>query len=536
MAPQAKSAPAKKNRRKTAAGPATPIVRSVKPRKSARLQNDSTPSTRPAPISQPACARRKRSRDPEAEADDREGVCPEAEADPSVHPAKRPRSLPSPQLQLSETNLRRFNGEEMHITPASRIKRSSSQRSTSSDVTQDTARSQRSSGTTAYYRFAHLATAQVYIHTDSAEDIQEAIDAVFKAEPSEERRDQLKAISQVLHNGCTKAARAAVGEDDFVHLFFAALKAMSSEKLCLREKADWQEVLKPRIQRSHFNLDFLAGFDFMAGYQQQEVDATATPRKRHQESAGQTYISPRSSMANAFDPMPAKEPGTMPPPAPPSVLEADRSPIKTPRPDISIGTEVTALTSALSSQDTNSSEAWLFLTQLQNMMVHRESGGPQEPVLISVPAPRASDLAFPFAVVEGKAYSTGKQVFEAENQAAVAGACGLKMQLCLDELVERAAPTPTSDVLPAPKNQPALFFSICTQGPIHELWVHWTNVEGGMRKFHMKLLKICHGVLLEGVEDFIVAVDNMLRWGTGQFLESVVERLGRVARNTRAEA
>jgi hypothetical protein len=209
-----------------------------------------------------------------------------------------------------------------------------------------------------------------------------------------------------------------------------------------------------------------------------------------------------------------------------------------------MGTEVTALTSALSSQNLNSFEAWLFLKQLQNRIVRRELGGPQEPMLISVPAPRASDLAFPFAVVEGKAYSTGKRVFEAENQAAVAGACGLKIQLCLDELVKRAAPTPSqgqpptsSDVPPAPsKDQPALFFSICTQGPIHELWVHWTNVEDGMHKFHMKLLKICHGVLLEGVEDFIVAVDNVLRWGTGHFLESVVERLGKVTRNRRAGA
>ena len=461
---------------------------------------------------------------------------PEAEVDPSVHPAKRLRRLPSPHLQLTETNLRRFDSREMDDTPVSSTKRPSSRRTTSSDVTQETVRSQQSSRSTAYYRFGHLASAAVYIHTDSPEDIQKAIDAVVKAKPFEERRDQLKAISQVFHNGCTKAVRAAVGEDDFVHLFFAALRAMSSEKLCLREKADWQEVLKPRIQRSHLNLDFLAGFDFMAGYQQQEVDVTAIPQKRRQQSAGQTFVSPLSSMANAFEPTPAKEPGTMPPPPLPSVLEAGRSPIKTPRPDISMGTEVIALTSALSLQDFDSYEVWLFLTQLQTMMVHRESGVPQEPVLISIPAPRASDLAFPFAVVEGKAYSTGKQVFEAENQAAVSGACGLKMQLCLDELVERAAPTPTSDVAPAPKDQPALFFSICTQGPIHELWVHWTNVEGGMRKFHMKLLKICHGVLLESVEDFIVAVDNVLRWGTGQFLESVVERLSRVVRKGRAEA
>ena len=203
--------------------------------------------------------------------------------------------------------------------------------------------------------------------------------------------------------------------------------------------------------------------------------------------------------------------------------------IKTPRPDLSIGTKLDALTSAFSSQSLSSIQALKFLKQLQNQMVTREPRIILEPALISVPALRASDLAFPFAVVEGKAYSTGRQVFEAENQAAVSGACGLKIQLCLDELVTRATASSNSEFAPA-EYPPALFFSICTEGPLHELWVHWTSVEGGVRKFNMTLLKYCHGVLLEGVEDFMIAVDNMLRWGTSQFIDSVVERLGKVAR------
>lgn len=51
----------------------------------------------------------------------------------------------------------------------------------------------------------------------------------------------------------------------------------------------------------------------------------------------------------------------------------------------------------------------------------------------------------------------------------------------------------------------------------------------------MTILKLCHGVLLEGVEEFFVAVDNMLRWGTGQFVDSVVERLGKVAMMAKTE-
>jgi hypothetical protein len=81
---------------------------------------------------------------------------------------------------------------------------------------------------------------------------------------------------------------------------------------------------------------------------------------------------------------------------------------------------------------------------------------------------------------------------------------------------------------------PPLLFSICTKGPAHELWAHYTAIEDGMRKFNMRLLKTCHGMLLEGVVDFLVAVDNVLRWGTVEFLDGVVKRLGKVARRGRA--
>ena len=162
-----------------------------------------------------------------------------------------------------------------------------------------------------------------------------------------------------------------------------------------------------------------------------------------------------------------------------------------------------------------------------------ERGGPEEPLLIAVPTQRASDLVFPFAVIEGKAYSTGKQVFEAENQAAVSGASGLKIQLCLNELVKRA--TTSSDVpLMHSNTTPPLFFSVCTEGPYHELYAHYTYIEDGVRKFNQTLLEICNGMLLKSVVDFIVVVDNILRWGTGQFLESVAERLEKLARKAGA--
>lgn len=539
-----------------------------------------------APISQPAGTRRKRLQDPEAEAE------AEAEADEleDVRPSKKPRELPPSELPeeilpkdseaeaktdepegvrpsehlqglppLSEEDLHALYKEVMdstanNVQPTS-IKRSSSRRSTTagSDVTQETTRTKGFSSTNAHYRFEILAPAQINIHADPPpKNIQDAIDAIVYAKPPEGRREQLEPIVREFQARCIEKARASVGENDFVKILHDTFDAMHFDILCLRTNADWNDQLKPKIQHSPFNVSSLRS---KGGCQQQQVDDASIPppAKRQQQSGGQPYISPQSSMTNGFHPPPANRPQestTIFPLASLPIPEKDGI-IKTPRPDITMGILLRALASALSSQGLNEVDALLFLKDLQRVMESREPDGPEEPMLISVPAPRASDLVFPFAVVEGKAYSTGKQVFEAENQATVSGACALKIQLCLDELVKRASPIPSedqpqisSDSLPLPskglpppsKNQPALFFSICTEGPIHELWVHWTDVKHSKRQFNMKLLKCVHGVLLDGLEDFIVVVDNVLRWGTGHFLESLVVRLGKVARNTESEA
>lgn len=189
-----------------------------------------------------------------------------------------------------------------------------------------------------------------------------------------------------------------------------------------------------------------------------------------------------------------------------------------------MGIHLSTLSSALSLQDPDGVNTEDFLQWLQDEVVQQKSDGPLEPMLILVPAPRALKLAFPFAVVEGKAYSTGKQIFEAENQAAVSGACGLKIQLDLNDLVDRGATC----------TEPPLFFTFTTQGPIHELWAHWTVDEEGVRMFGSKLLDSSNALLLNQAEDVITRLENVSCWGLGPFMASVVERLGIVARKAKA--
>ncbi|OAL34888.1 hypothetical protein AYO20_05849 [Fonsecaea nubica] len=456
--------------------------------------------------------------EPDVEAGKREGVRP------SIQTSR----LPPPKDQLSENNLRTFNAEmnpEADSTPV--LKRTSSRRSIVPSEA-GTVRSHRSANTNkAFYRHKNLQAVQIHIHAKPPDFIEAAANRIVNAKVSKQRRAELRVIAQELSNSCLKNVKAQSGEDDFINPLHTALKALGLKNLCIHEKAEWREELQPIVpQQLHFSSNF------MASVQQLEVDdVSARPRKRQQQSAGE-YMSPESFQANAPTTPPAnnsQESNAMSTPAPPvPEKEGDRYPIENPRPDLSIGTDLTALVSALSAQKLNKAKATAFIHWLQNEMVQHVPKGPLEPMLLLVPAPRALDLAFPFAVVEGKAYSTGKQIFEAENQAAVSGACALKIQHDLDSLVNSG--TMRSGALPKSSNtHPPLFFSITTQGPIHELWYHWTVYEGGVRKFESKLLDSCNVLVLERGEDFVVKLNNVGSWGTGPFVKSLVERLGKVA-------
>lgn len=139
-------------------------------------------------------------------------------------------------------------------------------------------------------------------------------------------------------------------------------------------------------------------------------------------------------------------------------------------------------------------------------------------------------INFPFLIVEGKSYATGKTIFEAQNQAAVSGACALKILHDLADLADRADRAEDSSESHTRKAHP-LVFSICTEGPSHELWAHYTVMEDGVRKFNMSILKTWHASIRNEVLRFLTAVDNVISWGSGDYLDDVAERLRKVAKH-----
>ncbi|KAL9629293.1 MAG: hypothetical protein Q9204_005353, partial [Flavoplaca sp. TL-2023a] len=224
---------------------------------------------------------------------------------------------------------------------------------------------------------------------------------------------------------------------------------------------------------------------------------------------------PRAA-AEALYMSPASSGSYMPPPALPSATKQDHSGVKTPRPDITVGLRLSLLTDALKSKGLGQIEAQDFLKDLQ-----------YQQALYSNPLQPVYPLCFPTLVVEGKSYTTGRTIFEAQNQAAVSGPCMTNLQHMLSELVEL-----NCMAQPLPRRNEPLAFSICSEGPILQLWVHYTTLVDKVRIHHMNILKICHASrrpsLREEVRNFLVAVDGVMAWACSDFLKEVVKQLALV--------
>ena len=140
-------------------------------------------------------------------------------------------------------------------------------------------------------------------------------------------------------------------------------------------------------------------------------------------------------------------------------------------------------------------------------------------VLYSNPTQHDLPIRFPTMVIEGKSYATGKPVFEAQNQAAVSGSCMIKLQQDLADLAGC-----TSSESSSPQKAP-LAFSICTEGPHMELWVHYTTSEERTYTYNMNILRTCHASILGGVTEFLMVVDNVMRWTSNDFLNDIAQKL-----------
>ncbi|KAL8902913.1 MAG: hypothetical protein Q9207_004281 [Kuettlingeria erythrocarpa] len=413
--------------------------------------------------------------------------------------------------ELSEINLEEHDRQTESDTSMGGGKRTLSRRTSTADMSQDTASvSSQKSSSFANYRWITLDSARVYAENGPVpKNIQTRVDAIIQPTIYKSKEKELSTISTTFCNEFVDVMKGASREDDSVEPIHTALTSLDSgKKFLFPRKSDWDTSLKPIVQQSVWRFNVADKSIDIAD------DSLDRPNKRQQ--AASSYISPDGS-ESAIPPTctPLDDSGPpMPPPPPPPPLAAPKQDVfmvKTPRPDITMGLRDTTVIEKLKDKGLRALEASDFLKALQNQQA-----------LYSNPLQPAYPLRFPPLVVEGKSYSTGRPVFEAQNQAAVSGSCMTNLQHKLTKLTERTSPR-------SHQRKEPLAFSICTEGPMMQLWVHYTTLMDGERMYHMSILRICHAstqpFLQEGVKEFFKAIYGVMQWATADFLDGVVEQL-----------
>lgn len=427
-----------------------------------------------------------------------------------------------PESQLSEENvkklerdLERGTSDEMEpgVTIRDRVrKRAPSRQASFSDLNQDTAslRSQKSSVSNSFYRYHILDQARIYVRPEPPPmDIHAQMDLIFEREIPEKRRREISGIAKKISQSFINNLRGAHREDDLVELIYEALRMMHKDEsfdfprkagivlpltpLCTSLRAnlnlDWDPSLKPDVQQEVWNWDAL-------GQSNNEADGVVDrPNKRQQGE--RSFPSPDTSQSTI--------------PSPAALSQFKQHAVKTPRPDFTIGLRHSTISNALIKRGLSKFKADDFLKGLQ-----------RERKLYSDPTQNFLNVRFPILVIEGKAYATGKTVFEAQNQAAVSGGCMVNLRQQLTDLFEGVFPN-----LGGRKTH--LAFSICTEGPQIEFWVHYALSEDNVRSHYMNVFRTCYGSLQGGLEDFLMDVERLMRWTKDEFLKKVADQLCKLA-------
>ncbi|KAH8726947.1 hypothetical protein GQ44DRAFT_758483 [Phaeosphaeriaceae sp. PMI808] len=135
--------------------------------------------------------------------------------------------------------------------------------------------------------------------------------------------------------------------------------------------------------------------------------------------------------------------------------------------------------------------------------------------VLSDPHAIQGDMRFPFLIIETKGLATSGNILGAQNQAAGAGTCAIRL---LRSLADQDPGT----------GAPRIVFSCTTEGAIHELWIHYQAVdEGGVVKQHMTCLGIWRTTFESHANAFVAALASIYCWGVNVFFPQIQQVLDR---------
>ncbi|KAL8952682.1 MAG: hypothetical protein Q9222_001419 [Ikaeria aurantiellina] len=388
-------------------------------------------------------------------------------------------------------------------------KRAMSRQTSLSDINQDvppSTPSRKSLVSNASYRWNILQNATIQIHCGPPPELLHSqLDTIFKQSVPEDRKSEISSIVKQLSEDFIIQTQGSHREDDWVEIVYEALKKMYDKTIfaSVRKAGTAPFPLTMCLSLpADLNLDWDLGLKPVREQDDWNYKALDQPKRAGNDIAGQ------GASRQQGDPSFPTPEVSSPLPSVPSMLGGT---VKTPRPDFTVGLSDISIVRALVKREISEPRAKKLLRNLQ-----------ENQKLRSDPTQHFLPVRFPILVIEGKAYATGTTIFEAENQAAVSGSCMVNIYQQLMDLHDTGAPEAKSTESP-------LAFSICTQGPFLELWVHYSALTDVGREHHMHLLAACHGCLSGGLEDFYLRLEQLLSWYKKTLLEKIADRLFGIA-------
>jgi hypothetical protein len=133
-------------------------------------------------------------------------------------------------------------------------------------------------------------------------------------------------------------------------------------------------------------------------------------------------------------------------------------------------------------------------------------------------------LRFPFLVVEAKGGAAGGNMIGAQNQAAVDGACALNIFADLESIVTQITSRPDFVLCTPADTSPRVLFSVTTEGPLHEIWVHYRVDEA----YYMTCYRAWRTTRHQDAKEFVQTLANIVGWGKRGFRDCILGCVKRI--------
>ncbi|KAF2816717.1 uncharacterized protein BDZ99DRAFT_373539 [Mytilinidion resinicola] len=399
------------------------------------------------------------------------------------------------------------NGElEMPLSPAPSVTPSrDSRRRIAKQVQRQRSSSPVKKANSPQYRAMNMADANVFVDhfPEAPAKVEEQIERVFGGNAW--AASQRTAIEELARHYCQESrvlAKKCAGENEWrSHLFLGLLQPLNRlepEVLMLSaSEKPWIPELKPTAP---------SPYDFIPRHTPLILQQGVAQISNHADTNLATPQTQRTGSVLSNTPI-----FSMPSTAPSDTSESPNS-LSTPKPDITLGLAHTSFTPM--------QKTVLMLLQ-------------DDCRVLSEPHQAQIGLRFPFLVIESKGGAAGGNLIGAQNQAAVDGACALSILEDLRCVVARIMSQ--SDFVQYNQENiamkqaeedkvPVFLFSVTTEGPLHEIWVHYRVGEA----YHITCCRAWRTTRWEDAREFVQTLARIVEWGKRGFREGILNILGQI--------